>query len=312
MIHYVYITTNLINGKHYIGDRSCDCDPKQDNYLGSGKPAFKNAVKEYGKKNFQKEILEFFNTRKEAFDAQEKYIKQFNTLSPNGYNISPTGGNNVRGCHSRETRKKMSLSAKGKHNIPCKEEAKEKLRIANTGQKRSFETKRKQKENNLGEKNPMYGKIPWNKGKKLSKEQTKNMHNPKSLEHKNKLKKKRTQETKNNIAKSWEKRRIEHPTTKETREKQRNNMLGENNPMFGKNHTEETKHRQSVNHRGGVEHHSKESKRKISESQIGNKRNPEVGIKIAQKLKGQKQSQETKDKRSESLKLAWAKRKNNI
>jgi len=33
-IHYTYITTNLINGKQYVGDHSTD--NLEDGYLGSG------------------------------------------------------------------------------------------------------------------------------------------------------------------------------------------------------------------------------------------------------------------------------------
>jgi group I intron endonuclease len=112
--HYVYITTNLIDGKQYVGDHSTD--NLDDGYLGSGRPYFQHAIKKYGKHNFKKEILEHFNNKEEAFLAQEKYIKQFNTLNPNGYNISPTGGLHVRGClnHSEETKIKMSIAKKGK------------------------------------------------------------------------------------------------------------------------------------------------------------------------------------------------------
>jgi len=81
--HYVYITENILNGKKYIGDRSCNCLPEKDYYLGSG-IHLKNAKEKYGKENFKKEILELFETKKEAFDAQEKYIKEYNTLTPNG------------------------------------------------------------------------------------------------------------------------------------------------------------------------------------------------------------------------------------
>jgi hypothetical protein len=112
--NYVYITTNLINGKQYVGDRSCNCDPTQDDYLGSGRPTFRNSLKYHGKENFKKEILEFFLTKKEAFNAQEKYIIQYNTLVPGGYNISPKGGNNCSGGISKDGCERISKSKKGK------------------------------------------------------------------------------------------------------------------------------------------------------------------------------------------------------
>jgi group I intron endonuclease len=112
LIHYVYITTNIINGKQYVGDRSCLCDPNEDKYLGSGRPYFKNALREYGKENFKKKILELLPTRIDAFNAQEKYIQKYNTLVPNGYNISPKGGHNVINSMSKETRNKISVKKK--------------------------------------------------------------------------------------------------------------------------------------------------------------------------------------------------------
>jgi len=105
--YYVYITTNLLNGKQYIGDRSCTCNPEKDTYIGSGRPAFYNAKIKYGKENFKKEILEFFDTKEDAFNAQEKYIKKYNTLIPNGYNISPKGGHGVKDCWSEESKQKI-------------------------------------------------------------------------------------------------------------------------------------------------------------------------------------------------------------
>ena len=57
--HYTYVITNILDGKQYIGDRTCECDPKKDSYLGSGK-YLKNAQEKYGQRNFSKEILELF------------------------------------------------------------------------------------------------------------------------------------------------------------------------------------------------------------------------------------------------------------
>jgi len=85
----VYITTNLINRKQYVGDHSTD--NLNDKYLGSGKLIGK-AIKKYGKENFTREILEECRTKSAAFQLQEKYIKKFNTQVPNGYNLNKSGG----------------------------------------------------------------------------------------------------------------------------------------------------------------------------------------------------------------------------
>ena len=128
-------------------------------YLGGGDLILK-AVKKYRKINFKKEILEFFPTKQEAFDAQEKYIIQFNTLISNGYNISPTGGLGVRGCHSLETIKKMSKSKKGKK---LSQE-----HIQNIIKAKLNRTEKEKKETNKKISLSIKGKNTWTKGKKQS------------------------------------------------------------------------------------------------------------------------------------------------
>ena len=51
--HYIYLTTNNINGMKYIGKHYGELD---DPYLGSGK-ILKRAITKYGKENFTKSIL---------------------------------------------------------------------------------------------------------------------------------------------------------------------------------------------------------------------------------------------------------------
>lgn len=87
--NYVYVTTNLINGKKYIGDHSADT--LEDNYLGSGR-LIQKAIKKHGRENFKKEILENFSSKEQSFNAQEKYIREYNTLDPRGYNLHIKGG----------------------------------------------------------------------------------------------------------------------------------------------------------------------------------------------------------------------------
>jgi hypothetical protein len=160
--NYVYLTINLINGKQYIGDRSTDeiNNSYDKGYIGSGRPYFKNAIKKYGRKNFKKEILEFFDTKQQAFDAQEKYIKQFNTLYPYGYNISLSSGFLCRGSHSKESIEKIRVKHKGKKQT---KEHIEKRSIARSGYCVSNESKEKNRLSHLG-------KISGFKGKHHSKE----------------------------------------------------------------------------------------------------------------------------------------------
>ena len=61
MYGFIYITTNLINGKKYIGQHKGD---GTDNYLGSGDRLI-IAIKKYGKCNFKREILCFAESKEE-------------------------------------------------------------------------------------------------------------------------------------------------------------------------------------------------------------------------------------------------------
>lgn len=190
--NYVYVTTNLINGKQYVGDRSCNCEPEKDKYLGSGRPYFENAKIKYGKENFKKEILEKFDTKKEAFNAQEKYIIQFNTLFPNGYNISPKGGHGVKDCFAEESKQKISRKLQG-HSVS----EKTRLKIKKTRKLKGIE--------------------PWNKGKKLS---------PLSEEHKQHISAsgtglKRKEGSGDNISKGLKGRKLSLKHIEKIRKKQR-------------------------------------------------------------------------------------------
>lgn len=125
----IYKTTNLINGKFYVGKAS----KNSPEYLGSG-VLLNAAIKKYGKDNFKKEILEEV-TSIENLDIREIYwINELNATDRNiGYNITAggTGGNTYannpnydniitnlkKRRHTEETKKKISKNNWQSKNI---------------------------------------------------------------------------------------------------------------------------------------------------------------------------------------------------
>jgi group I intron endonuclease len=109
---YIYKITNLLNGKSYVGQKLTDKDPLTDNYMGSGLYV-KRSIKKHGLNNFKKEILiDELTSQFGANIFEEYFIKKEDTLSPNGYNLKSSS---LQHCiFSKESKKKMSESAKGK------------------------------------------------------------------------------------------------------------------------------------------------------------------------------------------------------
>lgn len=94
--YYVYLTINLINNKKYIGYHYGNIN---DNYLGSGTKLLED-VKNYGKENFKKEILEICNTSEECFEREKFWIKKYNAVnSQEFYNIDQGGFGGWIGAH---------------------------------------------------------------------------------------------------------------------------------------------------------------------------------------------------------------------
>lgn len=85
---YVYKIQNKINGKIYIGE-TIDIERRfKEHCRKNNNSLLGKAIKEFGKENFSLEIIEYC----EDFSEKEKYyIKKFNTLFPNGYNVAEGG-----------------------------------------------------------------------------------------------------------------------------------------------------------------------------------------------------------------------------
>ena len=88
MIHFVYETTNLINGKKYIGKHSTT--NIDDGYLGSGKILLED-IKMYGRKNFGRKILIIVGSEEESYRYENKLITNHIIQSKKYYNLTVGG-----------------------------------------------------------------------------------------------------------------------------------------------------------------------------------------------------------------------------
>ena len=207
---FIYLTTNNINGKKYIGQRKYSYD--KDTYLGSG-TILKKAVKKYGKENFSRYIISFAYSEIEMNILEEYYIELHNAVtSPNYYNLAD-GGKSGNKLAMKSTEEIAEIYKKRADTISNKSDEEK----AETSRKRSeaWENKspekmaeigRKISQSISGEKHPFYGK-------KFSDEHKRKISEAKigvkfSEEHKQKM----------SIANK-----------------------GENNPFYGKKHSEESK-----------------------------------------------------------------------
>lgn len=98
----IYIIKNKINNKVYIG-QSINAAERWLKHLSDAKLRPNNqlihkAMNKYGVENFYYQILEY---QIEDYDNKEQeYIKRYNSLTPNGYNISIGGKGIGAGCDS--------------------------------------------------------------------------------------------------------------------------------------------------------------------------------------------------------------------
>lgn len=90
MYGYVYLTTNNVNGRMYVGQhKASKYDPS---YYGSGKVLLQ-ALEKYGKDAFSNKVLCWCDSKDELNDKEKEYIKQY--LDDNArsmYNLA-MGGN---------------------------------------------------------------------------------------------------------------------------------------------------------------------------------------------------------------------------
>jgi group I intron endonuclease len=124
-VYKVYKIINKINNKIYIGSSQRNLEVRLQRHFskansGSASSLHK-AIRKYGKENFVIELIEQFQTKKEMFEAEIKYISIFNTFkSDQGYNDTVGGeGGNTNGGKKFDDEWKVNISKSiiGKSNF---------------------------------------------------------------------------------------------------------------------------------------------------------------------------------------------------
>lgn len=113
---YIYIRTNKINGKQYIGQtKNFQARERAWRKMKSiyGNKLLSEERNKYGLENFSVEILKECEDS-ESDNWERYYIKKFSTIQPNGYNFQNGGVKGFTYTESKETRIKKSLAKKGK------------------------------------------------------------------------------------------------------------------------------------------------------------------------------------------------------
>ena len=182
----IYLIRNTVNGKAYIGKTAQHNVEKRriNQHLdGNGSLVLGPAVKKYGKNAFAYEILHD-GIIPELLDSYEiEAIKKYNTLQPNGYNLTIGGEGTVgykftaeqcrkmserrKGKPSGGKGKKWSIEARRKHSKRLKgntnkrgkklsAESRNRISEVQKGRKASKETRQKMSGSRSGERNPRF------------------------------------------------------------------------------------------------------------------------------------------------------------
>lgn len=120
-MYIIYKTTNIINGKFYIGVHKTN-NVNFDGYLGSGK-ALKAAVLKHGRNNFTRETLFILNSAEDAYAKEKEIVTKQLILEKMCYN-SRIGGRGLRkplnnNFRTQEWKNKISKTLKGTRTGDC-------------------------------------------------------------------------------------------------------------------------------------------------------------------------------------------------
>lgn len=159
MYGYIYMIINNVNGKTYIGKRKLySKNWNDDGYMGSGF-RLKSAIKHYGIENFEKFLICYTDSEKDACEKEKFWIAEYRSRGKAEYNLAEGGQG---GSHSSAWKGKTYEDYWGDKALDYKRKLSDKKKGRpswNKGKALSDEHKRKLSESHKGN-------VPGNKGKR--------------------------------------------------------------------------------------------------------------------------------------------------
>ena len=148
MFYCVYQTTNLINGKIYVGVHATL--KLDDSYLGSGKLLLQ-AIKKYGRKNFKKEIQFIFESEEQMYQKEAEIVTREFIQRPNTYNITEGGKLETTKEAKRKGGLTTAIKKVGIHSVSSRIDSIQRIPLLHE----------KCKKEKLGVYNPKFQKAMW-------------------------------------------------------------------------------------------------------------------------------------------------------
>jgi len=159
----IYKATNKSNGLSYIGQSVLSLDERMSNHMKSVRAEsstyFHNSLRKNTVDGFEWEIICEVNNQTCLDNYEAFYVKHFDTLWPNGYNLKDGGSS---GKFTEEAKLKISKSLTGRK---LSKEHKKNISEGNMGRAptnagipHTNETKKKMSEAHSGKNNHFYGK----------------------------------------------------------------------------------------------------------------------------------------------------------
>lgn len=176
-IGFVYLTTNLVNGKVYVGQYTFKKDERlNDTYLGSG-TRITQAIKKYGRENFKREILKLCYNINQLNAWETYYTLRYNpNLDPQiGYNqiIGPVRrcGNKNPACYPNVKKKMIEINRKTTSDLEYRKRHSEIMKEYYKTHTPTFLGKHHSEETKEKIRQKAIGRRAWNKGIPISEEQ---------------------------------------------------------------------------------------------------------------------------------------------